>query len=552
MVDPTVGGTPLQRVQRRMSRLTLRRVSPAVIVILIACWAMVLVLSALILTPVLDQLTVTAANPADMLYRLLAPLWLRILLSTALGVLSAAVAAGFVLARTLGGERSAGARVAREVALGAAVGIPLLGLLADQNWLAAAIAAVLGVAAQVWVHRRPGASGITISIGAALAAGVWGVVAIVQFSESYGSWLWPALFMLAACSAAFATFYAIPRAAESRGRVIAPLFRNDLRAWVVALIALGALAVVVLRATLARTLFNELDSLLWGPWYKGPMSWVIAAIVAAMLIWFSLRSASRPYAPLGSRRVIATLAVVGAIQLFVAALVTVAAMVVATFTGTVWVWDEWIAWYPVLSPVLVVFLGILLLLPRFKASAGRAIGLVAVVYLLVPLVLIPLVDVLPLWVSAATPIQVTVIVVPVAVVLALVNVVSRRNVIAPGVIVRLAIVPVLAVHVGLLLPAVLSDLGRVVIVIVAVLSILLLTPPVPADPKRHALDLLASSGTQLLAVATVVLALPSLLGGEAQWGLGLLWLAIPTMAALMITTRPKNESSPAGSSARLD
>ena len=160
-----------------------------------------------------------------------------------------------------------------------------------------------------------------------------------------------------------------------------------------------------------------------------------------------------------------------------------------------------------------------------------------------PLLLIPLVEVLPLWVSAATPVQVAMLMMPIGIVLALVNLVARRDVIAPGAIVRISVVPVVAVHAGLLLPAIVSDLGRVVVVIAAVLSILLFMPPVSADARRHSLDLLASSGKQLLAIATFVVALPSILGGENQWGLGLLWLAIPTMAALMITTKPRSPAA---------
>ena len=144
----------------------------AVIVIVIACWILTIALSALLLTPVLDQVDRGLLEPRGLLTRFLSPPWLRLLLAAVVASLAAAIAAGVMLARELGGERSTVAVLTRESALGAALGVPVLALLADQNWVAAFTAAALGAAAELWVHRAS-VSAITIALGAALATGPW-------------------------------------------------------------------------------------------------------------------------------------------------------------------------------------------------------------------------------------------------------------------------------------------------------------------------------------------------------------------------------------------
>jgi hypothetical protein len=59
-------------------------------------------------------------------------------------------------------------------------------------------------------------------------------------------------------------------------------------------------------------------------------------------------------------------------------------------------------------------------------------------------------------------------------------------------------------------------------------------PPVAADRTRHAATVIGASTAQLAALVVFVLAIPSLFQEGNLVVLGLLWLAIPIIAALTI------------------
>jgi hypothetical protein len=109
---------------------------------------------------------------------------------------------------------------------------------------------------------------------------------------------------------------------------------------------------------------------------------------------------------------------------------------------------------------------------------------------------------------------------------------------------RLAVVPLIAVHAGWLLPAAWSGLGRVVIVAGVLIALFWLMPPVAADRARHTYDVVGASAAQLLTLVVFVLAIPSLFQDGALIVLGLLWLAIPIIAALTIDTKVTRNPDP--------
>jgi hypothetical protein len=99
------------------------------------------------------------------------------------------------------------------------------------------------------------------------------------------------------------------------------------------------------------------------------------------------------------------------------------------------------------------------------------------------------------------------------------------------------------VHAGWLLPAAWSELGRLVVVVGVLLALFWLMPPVAADRTRHAYDVIRATTAQLLALVVFVLAIPSLFKDGDLIVLGLLWLAIPIIAALTIDTVDRPEHS---------
>jgi hypothetical protein len=121
--------------------------------------------------------------------------------------------------------------------------------------------------------------------------------------------------------------------------------------------------------------------------------------------------------------------------------------------------------------------------------------------------------------------------------LAIWNLVRPSAEVNPSLVTRLAVVPLIAVHAGWLLPAAWSGLGRVVIVIAVLIALFWLMPPVAADRTGHAYNVIGASTAQLLALAVFVLAIPSLFQDAALIVLGLLWLSIPIIAALTIDTK---------------
>jgi hypothetical protein len=539
--------SPLRRfaasLGRRVSRLRPDLLRGGYLALAIACWVFTGVMAVVLLVPGLVEEARFFEIPGGFAV-FFAPLWLRVTLAAAatvlvmVGVTSALLSAGFA-------EHGRATTVAREVGIAATALYPAFALSADRSWQPALVALALALVAEAVIHfpvtkPRP-LAGATVGLP-------WLVLLAYQFTRIAGevSWVWLALFWFAASFAAVSLFYGVARAAESRSRALHFLFRNDLRPLVVVAIVGAAFAILILRLTLGRDAINATDAFLWNPWPKQPMSWVLAGIVSVLIVVTAIRASRRPLARLGERRVTVAIGAIGTVEMPIALVVVITGMVIAAITGTAWASDEWVDAYPALQFFLVLALGLAALLPRFRGTAARAIALVSVVYLAPALFVIAYFDWLPSFVSVATPVQIAIILAGMSLLLFAWNVIVPARRVATSVIVRLAAVPVIAIHAGLLLPAAWSGIGRIVIVVLVLAALFLFMPRVAADPRRHAFDVLRASWLQLLALVVFALALPGPFKDETQATLGVLWLSITVIAALSFdTVKAPSASEPA-------
>lgn len=507
----------------------------------IACWILTLVAVVVVLIPgTTDGIVAQQAGSSTLIGRFEAPLGIRIFI-----LVAAAVLAGTLVLRL----RLRQARpFAQELGLVAAGTFPVLALLADRQWVFAAAAIVAFAAAEVVAHRP--SRGSSAAFAALLVAAVWVVLLVAQFAsaDAASDWTWIALFGFAAAFAAFGSYFGVARAAESRSRWLQPLFREDLPALAVAGVVGAIVVLTVLRLTVARELFPEPDPALWSPLGTVPLSWLHAGIVAALVVVIAVRSVRHPLRRSRERRVTAALAVAGNADLAAGVGVILAGMVVAAVSGEFFAPDIPPVFVALLKFVGVVVITVVALMPPFRGTAARSLALITGAYL-VPLtfhgLLVQAGAVLPDGVAGfpATPVQVAVLLLVVAVVGAVVP--AARRAFGTGLVVRFAVVPFVAVHAGWLLPAAWSDLGRIVLVVGVVLALLFLLPKLARDRDQHTGDLLAASGAQLLALVVFALALPSFLDDPQLVVLGLFWLSLAVIAALTVSTTAEEEPDPA-------
>jgi len=527
----------------RIDRVRLDRVPAATRPWIVACWVLTLALAVALLFPgLLDEVSVEAAGGAHILDRLFAPVWVRMLLVAAVGGVAAAAT---VLALLRAALDPASGRVRRELTLVLAA-FPGLAMLADRVVAPAVAAVVLFVGLEVAAHlgRRTRARAAWCGAVAFLP---WAVLAAVQPLAVADSWTWAVLFGLAAGFAAFGSYYGVQRAAESRTAAVSFLFRTRMPAPAVLGVVALVVALVVLRLTVLRELFPEPDPTLWSPFAKeSPLSWVHAVVVAALIVLVGWRSARRPLRRFGERRIAAALAGVGNVELVLGSAVILGAFLVAVVAGDAQFPDAWLTWVPVLKVVGVVVIGACALLPRLRGTAARVLAAISFVYLLPATAQGALISAgveLPAGVAgfAATPVQIMLLLLGCALVAAVVGL-WRAS--APrALVLRLAVVPFIAVHAGWLLPVAWSDFGRWLLVLGIVASLLLFLPAPDPDPARRGAALLGASVGQLLAIAVAALAIPSLYEDGTLVVLGLLWLAVTVVVSLVVETTGGDEEA---------
>jgi hypothetical protein len=555
----------------RLSRLRPGTIPAPYLAWAIACWILALLTAVAIVVPGLTAgVDAVPAGSSQLIGLFAAPLPIRLLVAAAGAVLTGTLLVVLLIRGRSSRERSAregsaregsnggvARRVAREFALAAAGGFPVLALAADREWVFAGAALVVFALAELAAHRPEVAGesatpGATVLVGA-LAASTWVVLLMAQFGVANGgagSWVWLALFGCAAAFAAFGSYYGVARAAESRSQVFRPLFRDDLPVVAVLGIVVVAAVLVALRLTVARDLFPEPDPGLWAPFAEAPISWLHAVLVATLVVVVAARSVRQPLRRSREHGITAALAVVGNAYFALALGVILLGMLVAIVSGGVFLPDPGPVVVAALKFVGVVAIVVVVLFPAFRGTAARALGLITGAYLL-PLTLNGLLGQLgvelpaPLAGFPASPVQVALLLVGVALVGALVALAGpRAQPLGRSLLVRLAVVPLVAVHAGWLLPAAWSDLGRVVLVVGVLLALLFFLPKPTvdpaadptADPARHTLDVLTASGAQLLVLVVFALAIPSFVDDASTVVLGLFWLSVAVIAALTIRT----------------
>jgi hypothetical protein len=253
--------------------------------------------------------------------------------------------------------------------------------------------------------------------------------------------------------------------------------------------------------------------------------------VAGVLAAVAIASTRRPLLRLGQRGVTAGLAALGNLHLVVAAAIILVGLL-AAIVGTVDAPQQWLDAVPVLKVIGVAALALTVLLPPFRRTAARWLAIVAALFLLPNTLAAVLGDSVPDF--APTPVQVTIVLVAVALALAVTNLV--RPGVRPALVVRLAVVPIVAVHAGWLLPAVWTQFGLALTVVVIVVTLVLLQPVPDEDDRVHGRRVLTGAGTQLLALGVALVAAPSLLDDASLVVLGLIWLTVVVVAALCFET----------------
>jgi hypothetical protein len=426
--------------------------------------------------------------------------------------------------------------------------VPVLVLMADRAWPLAIVAILVAVAVEIVIHRTH----LRIIPGL-LTAIVWLTLTahtLTPAGQDATSWTWIVLPGLGAAVAAFGAYYGVARAAEQRSRAIRILFRERWNPIGVLIAVLVAVVVVVLRLTVARELFPVPDPALWFPWSRHWSSWLLAALVVGVLVVVSIRSTRRPLRRVGQRRLTLGFALLGNLHLFAAGLVIVIGLILAVvgLGGGPTTFAPVVPWLKVAG---VTLLGLLMLLPALAGTAARWIGIVAALFLIPNTLASALTNVhgegvVPLF--APSPVQVLLLLVALAVVLAIVNLV--RPTVRGSMVVRFAVVPIIAVHAGWLLPAVWSQFGLILAAILLVLGLLLMQRPPARDNATHSARSLVNATTQLFGFGIALLAAPSLLDDPSIIVLGLIWLSVVVVAALCIETVAREPGEEAAETAK--
>jgi hypothetical protein len=298
-------------------------------------------------------------------------------------------------------------------------------------------------------------------------------------------------------------------------------------------------ALVLARSTIGRDLFNEWDAQIWAPWQKAPTSWMIAGLVGTVITVAAVRSSRDQFRRHRDRLVAGAIAATGVIELALSWLAVVIGMVVAIFSGATYLEDGFVDWYQLVQLVVLVAIALVVGLPSFRRSAARSIAWASTLYL-IPVMVVAVFFPAPLpGVSVATSVQVAVVLLIAAFALALWNVILPTRRVGWRVVARLAVVPFVVVHAGLLLPAVLNWSARYVLVVAGIISLVFLLPKIAADPRRRALDLIGASSGVLLGVIVAVLALPSIFKDEVYTVFGTLWLSVTVMTGLVLELQPR-------------
>ena len=541
-----------RRAIRRASRLRPSLLPPPLRALAIGCWVSSAAVAWVLLLPGVSG--ALATSPAGFVR----PPWLDAVFYGASSVLAGVAVAVALIDQA---RRPPRRRPRRNRWVGAAfiVGIgvfPVVGLLADRafGWALAALTALMAAlggwfafSARSALERRVTTWRMVTVCAAASAP--WFVAAAFRVTvgaSSTDEFLDLGVVALAVSFAAFGSFYGVARAAETRHRRSRRWFRGDLTLLPAVVVVLAATALITARLTFAREIFGADDAAIWV--LRAFPSWPHAIIVAALIAWLAVRSSLRPLADRGQRLVTVILVVAGTLDFILFAIYVVgvilqyAAGVPARLQGGF----ELVT--PFVRIAVVILVAGIVSLPRFRGTAGRAMGAIAVVYLLPALVGIAAEQSgLKLPAVWAESVQVVIALTVIGGGLLVYVRLRPDSGVTYAVVARLVIIPLLAVHASVLIPEVLANaFARPILVGGVIAALVLFMPPVAADRLRHARTVLFASAAQLLVLLVYTFSLASELRGSLISTYGVLWLAIPIGGALClrVTARGANGTAP--------
>ena len=517
---------------RRVRRLDPRHLPPVARVLAIGCWIASGVLGCILLLPFVATDALPPGRPVAGV-----PPWLGAIVLLAAAVL-AATAVALLLYSELRRPPTRGLIVVRDLVIAGLAVPPSLALIAEGSaWGFLALASV--IPAIVVAHAIPDAAGpARVAWVAGLATVPWLVAAVLQAFDPRvaDGWLWISAFPFATAFAAWGAFYGVARAIESRQRVIRPIFRDDLSAGVLTIVLVLVVTLFALRFTVASGLFGGMDAMTWR--LRPNLSWLHALVVAAVIVAFALDARRRPYRPFGRRGVLVSLGVAGALDFIVLGLIGVVSTAAVVATGEAIDTSGYTPVFALGGLIGVLVILVVTLLPRFRHSLGRVIAIIAAVYL-VPAMLAVLLAEQVTFGFAASAAQVGAVLTLAGGGLLAWNHLRVGPAIPAGLVLRLLVIPLLAVHAALLIPFWwANEIGRIVLVLGVLGSLLLFAPRVAADPVRQARNILRLSAAQLLALVVFLLAIPLAADNALIEALGQLWFAVPVTAALLLREEP--------------
>ncbi|WP_144720177.1 hypothetical protein [Agrococcus jejuensis] len=418
------------------------------------------------------------------------------------------------------------------VVSGPGQGLPWIAGIGAAGLAASSLAALAVFLARPRVHLAV-ASGVALAIQ-------WGLVTWVGAVEPT-QWVflkaWTDLAFPVVVVVGFVAIFAVALYAQQvHGRADRIGRRILLASWVPIVAAAVALAVVVVRMGPLSRLFGELDANLWGigPW----QSWPHAAFVGALVVWLVARSGRRPLRPRGHLLAIGTLAVVAgwALVSFVLAYLL---LTFVTADG-----DEAAAITASIIPpgnipglaLLPILLLVPILVPYFRRSTGRVGAIVGLaVALPLQLWLVASIDLdLRIPRFTASPSQMAFAILAAVLALAIVGAVRGRDVVDRHLLLRLALVPVLTLHAGQLLPGVWKDdLEQALVVALSLAGLFLLGAPRTGTKEGNARAIVIPFAAQVAVLGSVIVARTmGALTDDETTTISVLYLTIPLSAVL--------------------
>lgn len=554
------GRTTLTRVLRAWWAGRIRRLVPrgvpwtavAFAVVLLAAWVL---FADILVTPGVVMTFPGEAPSRDWAHDVIG--WVAMLLTFGLG------SAAALLLLQLHGAR------ARWAALGVPVASTLLTLWMvatgpgqPLQWIVGIVGCGLASLALAVVAALLAVPRVHLSTAAAMLLAVqWGLVLWVGAIEPTGwvflsAWTnlaFPVVLVIAVIAILAVALYAqqVHARADRIGR------RILLAGWVPIVAAALALALVVLRMGPLRMLFNELDANLWD--WRSATSWVHAAVAGSLIVWVVARSGTRPLRSRGNMLVVLGLAAMAGMPLL-SFLVTFVAL---SFTedGSGGGMVEWLGDLLLLNNNLAgLYVGIALVLiaslPWSRRSTGRVGALVALV------VAVPT----QVWLLAtqelgyggerfiAGPGQISLVILVIVLALAIWGAARRRDVVDRHLLLRLAVLPVLILHAGQLLPGFWrDDFEQVQVVLLSLLGLLLLGAPRTGTKEGDARALVAPFAVQMALLGSVIVV--RTMGQDVDattTAISVLYLTMPVAAMLSCRLEDPSDAWARGATTTID